>query len=508
MAAAALLAPLQPARADASADQLAYGAQMRDLWGVLDRTVTAYADRTSDADPRYYADGAWVSPITNCWTCTMGPAMGAAVLVDERPELLPVVVATVDRAIREHQRANGAFYGPGNSDAIQTAWAVPILGTIYLTIGDRVDAATRDRWAASIVAGADWLLSAGETVWYVNGNINLSYTEALWIAWKISGDQRFRAAYEASWSFTIDPPKPRWAAYGLRITSAPTRADGSDGAGYLVESGGFDPEYTMAQVEVASSWYALSREPRALRLMNLLINQLLPRVDAKYTLDARDGSRHSLLTPFMTSALSAVVASGSRPDLVSRLPAQLARVSKEYAGAITYTHPSFYRGVGGWLATPLIISAGLPKVPVVPSPAPVAPPVPAPTTPVRQHGPVAPAPRKPAVRQSPASTPVVKAVGPSVRVASRARIRSGSLRLVVRAPRGTSVSVRLRCGRSTCGRARMARQSSGRSTVRIRISRSWRRVIRRARTRRASLVVTVRSASGSHVVRRRVTLVG
>jgi hypothetical protein len=483
-----LAAAPQPARADA-----AYGSLMTGLRGVLDRTVTAYADRTSAADPRYYENGLWVAPFTSCWTCSVGPAMGAALLVDDRPELLPVVTATVDRAILEHQRANGAYYGPGNSDAIQTGWGVPVLGTIYLTLGDRVDAATRARWAASIVAAADWLLTARETVWYVNGNINLSYTEALWIAWRISGAERFRAAYEASWSFTIDPPKPRWSSFGLRFTTAPTRADGGDGAGYLVESGGYDPEYTMAQAEVAASWYALSHEPRALWLANLLVNQLLPRVGPTYTLDARNGSRHSLLTPFMTSALSVVVGSGSRPDLAAQLQGQLARVAKEYAGAITYTHPSFYRGVGGWLATPLILQAGLPATPAAPVAAPVQ------------------APSRTAATGTRAATPraasPAAAVDASVTLSSRASVRSGSLRVLVRAPRGASVSARLLCGTATCGIARaILAAGTGSVTVRLRIAARVRRSLRGSATRRAVVAVTVRSRGSARTVRRSVRL--
>jgi hypothetical protein len=505
--AALLLVLVVPTGAQAATDAT-FAGQMSSLRAVLDRTVSAYADRTDASDPRYYADGLFVAPFTGCHTCALGPAIGAAVLSDTRPELLPIVRASVDRAIAEHQRANGAYFGPGNSDAIQTAWTIPSLGTIYLTVADRLDAGTRTRWASSIVAAADWLLTARETVWYVNGNINLAYTRGLWLAWRISGEERFRAAYEASWSFTIDPPKPRWAAFGLRYTKAPTRADGADGAAYLVENGGFDPSYTMAQLDIAASWYAFSRDPRALRLMNLLVNQLLPLVGPTFTLDARNGSRQNYLTPFMTSALSVLVGSGARPDLAALLPGQLARVAKEYAGAITYTHPNFYGGVGGWLSTPLIFAQGLPAVPAVPAaPKPAVPAVPAAPKPAPASTSPRPASRPAApTRPSSGSAAVVRSA--AVSLAPRVRIRGGALTVAVSVPRGVSVSATLRCGTRTCGRARAVRGTGGRPVrVRVRVSRTWQRAIRRSRGRRAVAVVTVRSGSASRTIRRSVRLV-
>ena len=494
-----MAATAAPARADVGMSHTSYDSLMTGLRGVLSRTVIAYSDRTSPSDPRYYEDGLWVSPITNCWTCSMGPSIGAAVLSGEQPSLLPLVVASTDRAIQEHQRANGAFYGPGNSDAIQSAWFVPILGTIYLTVGDRVDPATRARWQTSIVAAADWLINAKETVWYVNGNINLSYTEALWVAWRVSGASRFKEAYEASWEFTIDPPKPRWASFGLRLQTVPSASDGSDGAGYLSESGGFDPEYTMVQLDVLASWYALSREPRALWLMNVLINGLLPRVGSTYTLDATGGSRHSLLTPFMTSALSVLVSTGSRPDLALRLPGQLARVTSEYAGAITYTHQSFYRGVGAWLSSPLLDVENASPTPTSPL-APVLQQTPRSSPASNATASVTPASPKQAqigsVRPGSARSPGV----PSATVAASATSRSGSLPVIVVAAVASQIRVSVRCGRSTCGSTRLVRHGTGRElTIRVPLVRKR---IRTFLGTRVSSRIPSLSRSGPAVARR------
>src|SRR5205085_5024222 len=80
-------------------------------------------------------------------------------------------------------------------------------------------------------------------------------------------------------------------------TAAPARSDGSDGAAYLTESGasgpGYDPEYTMLQADVATRLFWANGDPRALRLMNLFMNQIRPRIDTTaWTIDTSGGSRH------------------------------------------------------------------------------------------------------------------------------------------------------------------------------------------------------------------------
>jgi hypothetical protein len=218
---------------------------------------------------------------------------------------------------------------------------------------------TRGRWADAIVRGADYLITSGDTTWYANGNINLAYAEVLYLAWRVSGQQRFADAYEAEWAFLNNPPKPRWNGYGLALTKLPTAPDGSNGAGYLTESStgppGFDPEYTQLQLDTASSLFVLSHDARVLRLMNLLLDVELPRVSSTFTLDATGGSRHSLYTPFMTSGLAVLVHYG-RNDLASLLPVQADRITSEYATYMVYTHSNYYFGLSRWL-TPLMLDA-------------------------------------------------------------------------------------------------------------------------------------------------------
>jgi hypothetical protein len=343
----------------------AYETTVTQITALAKTVLASYQRKSSPDDPRYYRDGLWISDDMGCWPCNLGPAVADAVLARRDPTRIPVVVASFDRAIRDHHAPDGSFAG----DAIDTAFFVPELGTALIALGPRLSADTRHRWSNAIVRGAEYLIRSGNTTWYVNGNINLAYTEVLYLAWRISHQQRFAVAYEASWTFLTDPPKPRWAGYGLIIKRSPKRFARTVEAGrltksnaefgYLAESNGgppgFDPEYTQLQLDAAASLFVLTHDPRALRLMNLLMNAELPRVNSTFVLNATDGSRHSLYTPFLTSALALLVRYG-RPDLAPLVPAQTAQMISSYKTFMVYTHRNFYFGLSRWLA-PLLLDA-------------------------------------------------------------------------------------------------------------------------------------------------------
>ena len=193
--------------------------------------------------------------------------------------------------------------------------------------------------------------------WYINGNVNLAETETEYLAWRLTGESAYHDAYERSWTFTISPPQTRWPGYGLQTIKAPTKADGSDGAAYLAEAGagglGYDPEYTGVQLDAASRLYALTRDERFLKLSNMLLNQIRPRIDATGSLDTSGGTRHTeanRAVPFLSPGPSVVSFLGGRNDLNQLLSEQALRISKEYAQFLSQWHPNFYRGVGLWLS--------------------------------------------------------------------------------------------------------------------------------------------------------------
>jgi hypothetical protein len=319
--------------------------------------------RLTPSDPRYYANGNWYG--TNgpsCWYCYDSAAVGAATLGSQRgadPNLKQVAIDTFDTAIAEHQLPDGAFADAGGAaDGIGTGFFTVDLGIAYLELRSALPPSTRGRWSAAVEKAADYVIDSGDANWYANGNVTLRQTEVLWLAWSITRLPRFERAYNAEWQFTISPPQRRWPGFGLRITKAPTRSDGSDGAGYLAESGGdtpgFDPSYSDAQLDTATDLWVLTRDPRYLRMMNLLFNQLRPRIGSDWTLNATGGTRKNYMTPFMSPAVSVLATSGDRPQLAGEVSSQLHMIELEYQQSERFTNINFFKGFGSWISMPLL----------------------------------------------------------------------------------------------------------------------------------------------------------
>ncbi len=339
--------------AAASAEASSVAAQSLSL---LSSEVSAYAGPLGP-----YRDGIWHSPNTICWACNQGgPATAAATAYmltgRVRPELLREAEDTIDTAIATRQRADGAFAGPRGdtqSPDIATMCFGVEEGNTYLTLLPVLDAARRTRWQASLAAAASFLIHNGNVTWYTNGNINLGNVELLYLAWRATGDAAFHTAFERAWSFTLSPPQSRWPGRGLVVVRAPERADGSDGAGYLSETGaggtGFDPEYTSLQLDVASRLYLLSGDPRVLRLANLLVNMLLPRVDSAWRLDTSGGARHTepgREVSLITSAFAVLGLHGGRADLIPFVLAQLKAIGAAYSQPWNAYGEVFRRALG------------------------------------------------------------------------------------------------------------------------------------------------------------------
>jgi hypothetical protein len=265
-----------------------------------------------------------------------------------------LAIETIDQAIRTHQSPSGKF-----TDGVTTGFFAVELGLTYLELKPYLDPSTRARWEKSIQRVADWLLSSGQMTFYVNGNVNLRQTEVMWLAWAATGEQRFKTAYEREWHFTIKPPAPRWSAFGLRISRRPLRADGADGAGYLTESTtgthpGYDPSYTMAQLDTATELYVLTRDRRYLRLMNLFFNQDYPKINSQFVLDARSGSRKNDMIPFLSPGPAVLVSSGHRPGLSSFWQGQVSEMQRDYVNQIHYNSVNYFKGTSAWLSIPAL----------------------------------------------------------------------------------------------------------------------------------------------------------
>ena len=349
------------ANAQTSTFDPAYASQVQSVANLDGRVLSNLMSETSRG--RYYSDGEWHTPSTDpgCWVCLDGAATGAAVLgtrADGAPGLLPVAEETFDNAIATDQLPGGAFQVEGKPNQVATGMELVELGITYLELRERLDPLTRANWIASIERASDYLIESGATAWYINGNVQLRQVEDMWLAWKVTGAARFQSAYESEWSFAVAPSQATWPGFGLQFTGVPSRPDGSDGAGYLAESGGgspgFDPEYTTAQLDTAASLWILTHDERYLRLMNLLFDQLRPLIDSKDILNATEGTRKHNVLPFFSMAPEILLESGDRPDLAAFVSVQLGVVAREYSNPAIYENLNFYRGLGTWLSVPLL----------------------------------------------------------------------------------------------------------------------------------------------------------
>jgi hypothetical protein len=336
---------------------------------VANEVLGLLVDKEGPRDSQWYASGAWHLQNPTCWSCDVGPATLAATLwrVNGRPDptRFNEAVATFDRVLATRRNATGSFGDPRFPD---TQFFGIDLSTAYLLLGTRLGPHHRKAWRAAIAGAADYLIRHKELTWVANGNICLGNTVMEWLAWAITGKQRFRDAYELSWKYTIRPPQSRWPGYGLHLTRAPSGAKGDVGAGYLAENGGsgpgFDPEYTAAQLSVASRAFLLSGDPRFRWLSNVLWNQISPRVNRHtWTFDARGGTRHSNVDMLTTPAIAVLATAGHRADLRQSVDAQTQiAMYTTYLGNArqNWGNESLYRGYASDLSVALLALASPP----------------------------------------------------------------------------------------------------------------------------------------------------
>ena len=257
---------------------------------------------------RDFVDGVW-HPKFSAWRVGLEMGDVAAILARETgsSHYREVALETFDTAIARHELGDGglnydAEMGPTTAPSqISTGAALVSLGTAYLELADRLTPSQRARWAAALRRAAMWL--AGDIHYYVNGNINLQGTLGLYLAWLATGDKALYSAYRSAWNFTLKPG-PKWPGRGLIYTKSATGPLAANGAGYLTEQGvgapGFDPHYTVLQADYAAELYAVSHAHGALRLLDLLVDQLFTRInrgDTRNLLRRRDHDIPSNLEP-------------------------------------------------------------------------------------------------------------------------------------------------------------------------------------------------------------------
>jgi hypothetical protein len=362
---AVLAAPAQAAtrRATTQVVKLAVAPRPQASASVVALARTGFegiAGRSSASDKRYVSAGRFVRDGVYCPRCDASPATGAAALaaVTKDPKYLSLAIQATDNVIARYQMPSGAF-GPAPANegdpSIQTTFMALGLGVSLDALWSSLPAAKRTAWVTSLTRAADYLGAHGNYRFYTNGNISLGNAAVAGMAWKFTGNPAYRTTYDQALDFVI-APGPRWTGFGLKMTRKGVKADGSDSAGYFAEAGsggvGLDTEYTMVQANMATVMYLVTRDSRALNVLNILTNQLTPRVDRKtWKLDTSGGTRHPQLNRsiyFGTPAVSVLYRYGGRSDLAT---------AKIYAGAGTSSDSFLYQGWAIELAPMLLATS-------------------------------------------------------------------------------------------------------------------------------------------------------
>jgi hypothetical protein len=273
-----------------------------------------------------------------CWQC--GAQIGAVTAILGRSEpgkgWERLTVDTFDVLLADHYLPDvGAFGPPANGGELQTATVVVAMGTAYLELASQLPPQVLAQWRGVIDRADVWL--AARRYYYVNGNINLQVTLALYIGWLVTGHRSLLNAYHGSLQFTLDPG-PSWPGFGIHYTKVPTRPGGVNGAAYLAEEGtgapGFDPHYTILQADYAAELYELSGQQSILRLLNLLFNQLRTRLnETTLVIWTGAGSRHpqpDVSGNFESGSLPVLAFANRAHDLLRLVPKQLALVNVDF----------------------------------------------------------------------------------------------------------------------------------------------------------------------------------
>jgi hypothetical protein len=318
-----------------------------------------------------YSNGYWNSSDDGCWACNEGgPATAAATAYvlggADDATLLHEAEQTINLAIATRQTPDGSFSSPAWDTTpadITTMFFGVEFGTTYELLSPYLDPATRRRWQRSLAAAATWLVNHGDAMWYSNGNINLGFAELFYLAWKATGEASLLRDYNNEWAFVTNPPQNRFPGAGLKIVRPSTARDGLNGKGYLAEIGpggtGFDAEYTMLQLDVASRLYLLSGDPRALRLANLEMNMLRPRVTPRMMLITSDGTRKTepnAQEGFQDSAAAVLCLFDGRSNLAGLAASDLTFESDWFRWA-SQDNPVFRRALGNSIAVAALAEA-------------------------------------------------------------------------------------------------------------------------------------------------------
>lgn len=353
-----------------------------DVLDVMENGLAGVTFRETTADVRWFDDALTPPRYTGTdFDWTNGPTWGRT-QISAAPGLAAVAYIrgygvghwTVDTAVKvldyavSVQLPSGDFINDGTPNS---GFVVGDFGEAIPLLRGKVAQAKIDAWTASMVAGAQWLWDH-EQAWYANGNLELCDLLAFELTYRVTRDATWATRREAQYEWTVSPdPAVSSSATGhsLVYVQRPRRADGRDGKAFLTEDNGgnpdppgYDPAYTQLQLGNAVRWWQYSRDPRALRIVNLLHNQLMDRVNTTtWLLDATGGTRLNTTDPWWTPATPMLVWGGHRPDIEATRPASVwAGVHGHFRSARTAPAETMFRAVSNYLAAWLRAAGTLP----------------------------------------------------------------------------------------------------------------------------------------------------
>jgi len=359
---------------------------------LVNDSVQAMFTQSSSTDTQYWVGGEW--KFTNdqlAWQSQGGPSAAAAELYLWRQKF-GYTVTPADQAINSWLRGRAIQsmtwtltnnLKADGSYANDPQMIVPDLCSCYIGLGNTLDTTTHTKWLTSMMQMVAYLIKAGDLSdssapgwkatdgWYTNGNYELLESLILYQVWIATGDHRYKDLFETQWAHTLSPSPVQWPNFGLRSSSSwvapsdgltysetgvvPSLPDGSDGREWLVECGGsnsygYDGDYTHLQTLFASRLYLASQDPRVLKLLNLLTNQVLAHTNTStWVLDATHGSRHSLSFGLFTESIDVLAWEGGRSTFVPYVAPQFSsQVWGNFLGNAyqNWGSPGTYRAYG------------------------------------------------------------------------------------------------------------------------------------------------------------------
>jgi hypothetical protein len=306
---------------------------------LLTRALTAGTTMLKNHS-QWYVPGTFRNPLSDAWTySTSGPAALCASMAraGAAGSYQQICTECFDFAI-DNMSAPGYYIDPystiAGTESLERMLFCANLGWSMFVLGDKLDAAHKLKWLNALKNNVERLESTGDMVWYQNGNWECTKLRFLWpmmVVCKSIGDitgyHRFATMYERAYTMLTAPNTapapgfpagdPKWNGYGLIVDVTGGWNDWSDYLAHLVEvnagppmpNGGagtswngsppygtYDGDYTGLQLEHLTCWYVMTREQRALRILNAVTNKYMDPATTNQTTwigNFSGGSRHN-----------------------------------------------------------------------------------------------------------------------------------------------------------------------------------------------------------------------